>query len=84
MKTILTKVELNDFINSLPSGIDTAIGERGVQLSGGQKQIISIARAIYKNSEVIIFDEANSALDADHNYRLKQLLLNLKSQKMKK
>jgi len=56
--------QLDDLIAALPDGLDTRVGERGVQISGGQRQRLAIARAIYKNSPLLVFDEATSALDS--------------------
>lgn len=59
----IKKANLEDFVKNLAQGIDTHVGERGVQLSGGQRQRIGIARAFYHNSQYLIMDEATSALD---------------------
>jgi subfamily B ATP-binding cassette protein MsbA len=60
----LRKAYLLDFVNSLPSGLSTVVGERGVLLSGGQRQRLAIARALLKDSPIVILDEATSALDS--------------------
>ena len=57
------QAQIHDFICSKNNGYDSKVGERGVQLSGGQRQRIGIARALYKESKLIVFDEATSALD---------------------
>ena len=64
----------SDFIEKMPNGYDTLIGENGLRLSGGEKQRISIARAMLKESSIILLDEATSSLDADTEQKIQQAL----------
>ena len=78
---ICNLLSLDKVFSNLPQKLDTVVGNDGLYLSGGQKQLISIARALYKNSEIIVFDEANSALDKDYTNILKNLIISLKGRK---
>ena len=69
---------LHDFIMSLPNGYDTIVGEGGVTLSGGERQRLAIARALIKDTEIILFDEATSALDNETQEKIQKAIYNLK------
>ena len=74
----IEKASLTDFISSLKKGIDTKVGESGIKLSGGQKQRLAIARALLRNSPIIIFDESTSSLDNFAQENIKQTIDSLK------
>ena len=78
VKNALKDSQLSEFIKTLPEGINTKIGEKGVMLSGGQIQRLAIARALYKNPKILILDEATSSLDNNTEKRLIQSINNLK------
>ena len=71
---VLEQVQLKEWAETLPQGLDTPLGEYGSRLSGGQKQRIGIARALYKEAEVLFFDEATSALDSRTEQEINEAL----------
>lgn len=81
IKQLIKDVQLDEFIKTLELGMDTKVGERGVQLSGGQRQRIGIARALYNQPEILVLDEATSALDSETEKEVMESINNLKRKK---
>lgn len=77
LQKVLAQVQLKEWADSLPDGMDSSLGEFGNRLSGGQKQRIGIARALYKDAEVLFFDEATSALDSQTEQEITDALQQL-------
>ncbi len=74
LKRALDMANVTEFLNDMPKGIDTEVGENGTKLSGGQKQRVTIARALIRNPRILILDEATSALDNISEYHVQQAI----------
>ena len=74
----LQAAHLNDYLDTLPQGIDTVVGHNASLLSGGQRQRLAIARALYKNAHILILDEATSALDNESERLVQEALKTLR------
>ena len=81
INNVLKTANLDSFVQNLPNGIETKIGEQGQQISGGQRQRIGLARALFNDSEILIFDEATSALDNLTEKEVIKSILELKGKK---
>lgn len=79
VKRILRQVRLDEWVDELPLGIDTLLGESGARLSGGQKQRVGIARALYKEADILFLDEATSALDTATECEINEMICGLRN-----
>ena len=79
VKRILRQVRLDEWVDELPLGIDTLLGESGARLSGGQKQRVGIARALYKEADILLLDEATSALDTATECEINEMIGGLRN-----
>ncbi|MFM8687157.1 MAG: ATP-binding cassette domain-containing protein, partial [Acidimicrobiaceae bacterium] len=74
LKRVIEQLELSDWVESLPNGLDTFVGQRGSAISAGERQLVALARAALTNPDVLILDEATSAVDAIAEVRLAKAL----------
>lgn len=74
IRKVIDQAQLTSFVSSLKAGVDTVVGERGTQISGGQQQRIGIARALYRNPSILVLDEATSALDLETEHAFMQTI----------
>ncbi|MFM1761105.1 MAG: hypothetical protein RL478_715 [Actinomycetota bacterium] len=81
VRSAIRSAQLEEFVASLPDGMETVVGERGVRLSGGQRQRIGIARALYNNPDVLVLDEATSSLDTETEHGVMQAVQALQGDK---
>lgn len=79
--SVLEQAQLSDFVKGLPDGIETVVGERGIKFSGGQRQRIAIARALYRDPDILVLDEATSALDNETESSVMEAIDILQGQK---
>ena len=79
VKTAAKAAQIHDFVESLPMGYETTVGERGLKLSGGEKQRVGIARTLLKDPPILLLDEATSALDSETEYDIQDSLIQITS-----
>jgi len=77
LRRVIAHAQLADLVDELPEGLDTHVGERGTRLSGGQRQRVGIARALYRDPQMLVLDEATSALDNETEHRISETVRGL-------
>lgn len=81
LNEVIEKAQLTNFLKKLPDGLDTKVGERGLSLSGGERQRIGLARALYRDTEIMIFDESTNSLDIPTEDKVIKEILKLRKNK---